>query len=129
MTDDAALFERLGWPVRVLEATGANLKITTPLDLELAAACSGNAELAAAAIQYGRGPQRQGSVLIAMAKGSPATTGMPRSSLRSAAPAQAETWFCVILWLLTAAEAAKAQARQLLQGAAQAPWVSSRSRR
>ena len=38
VTDDAALFERLGWPVRVLEATGANLKITTPLDLELAAA-------------------------------------------------------------------------------------------
>ena len=37
-TDDAALFERLGWPVRVLEASGANLKITTPLDLELAAA-------------------------------------------------------------------------------------------
>ena len=38
VTDDAALFERLGWPVRVLEASGANLKITTPLDLELAAA-------------------------------------------------------------------------------------------
>ena len=38
MTDDAALFERLGWPVRVLEASAANLKITTPLDLELAAA-------------------------------------------------------------------------------------------
>ena len=38
VTDDAALFERLGWPVRVLEASAANLKITTPLDLELAAA-------------------------------------------------------------------------------------------
>ena len=38
VTDDAALFERLGLPVRVLEASSANLKITTPLDLELAAA-------------------------------------------------------------------------------------------
>ena len=38
VTDDAALFERLGLPVRVLEASSANLKITTPLDLELASA-------------------------------------------------------------------------------------------
>jgi 2-C-methyl-D-erythritol 4-phosphate cytidylyltransferase len=38
VTDDAALFERLDLPVRVLEASSANLKITTPLDLELAAA-------------------------------------------------------------------------------------------
>ena len=38
VTDDAALFERLGWPVQVLEASSANLKVTTPLDLELAAA-------------------------------------------------------------------------------------------
>jgi 2-C-methyl-D-erythritol 4-phosphate cytidylyltransferase len=38
VTDDAALFERLGLPVRVLEASTANLKVTTPLDLELAAA-------------------------------------------------------------------------------------------
>jgi 2-C-methyl-D-erythritol 4-phosphate cytidylyltransferase len=38
VTDDAALFEWLGLPVRVLDAGAANLKVTTPLDLELAAA-------------------------------------------------------------------------------------------
>ena len=38
VTDDAALFERLGWPVRVLEAEAANLKVTTPFDLAVAEA-------------------------------------------------------------------------------------------
>ncbi len=38
VTDDAALFERLGLAVRVLDAGAANLKVTNPLDLELAAA-------------------------------------------------------------------------------------------
>jgi 2-C-methyl-D-erythritol 4-phosphate cytidylyltransferase len=38
VTDDAALFERLGLPVRVLEGSSSNLKVTTPLDLEIAAA-------------------------------------------------------------------------------------------
>lgn len=38
VTDDAALFERLGLPVRVLEAGPGNLKVTAPLDLELAEA-------------------------------------------------------------------------------------------
>ena len=36
VTDDAALFERLGWPVRVLDAGSANLKVTTPFDLAVA---------------------------------------------------------------------------------------------
>ncbi len=38
VTDDAALFERLGWPVRVLPASPANIKLTTPFDLRIAAA-------------------------------------------------------------------------------------------
>jgi 2-C-methyl-D-erythritol 4-phosphate cytidylyltransferase len=38
VTDDAALFERLGWPVQVLEAPPANIKLTTPFDLTIAAA-------------------------------------------------------------------------------------------
>ncbi|MFZ0408610.1 MAG: 2-C-methyl-D-erythritol 4-phosphate cytidylyltransferase [Cyanobium sp.] len=38
VTDDAALFERLGWPVRVLPASPANIKLTTPFDLTIAAA-------------------------------------------------------------------------------------------
>jgi 2-C-methyl-D-erythritol 4-phosphate cytidylyltransferase len=38
VTDDAALFERLGWPVQVLEAPAANIKLTTPFDLTVAAA-------------------------------------------------------------------------------------------
>lgn len=38
VTDDAALFERLGWTVRVLEAPASNIKLTTPFDLEIAAA-------------------------------------------------------------------------------------------
>jgi len=38
VTDDASLFERLGWPVRVLEASYSNIKVTTPFDLTVAAA-------------------------------------------------------------------------------------------
>src|SRR6185369_13130247 len=36
-TDDAWLVERTGGTVRVVESTPANLKVTTPHDLELAA--------------------------------------------------------------------------------------------
>ena len=36
VTDDAALFEALGWPVAVEPGSPRNLKITTPFDLELA---------------------------------------------------------------------------------------------
>jgi 2-C-methyl-D-erythritol 4-phosphate cytidylyltransferase len=35
-TDDVSLVERLGHPVRIVEASPDNFKITTPLDLELA---------------------------------------------------------------------------------------------
>jgi 2-C-methyl-D-erythritol 4-phosphate cytidylyltransferase len=38
VTDDAALFERLGLPVRVLEAPPSNIKLTTSFDLTIAAA-------------------------------------------------------------------------------------------
>lgn len=38
VTDDASLFERLGWPVQVVEASPANVKITTPFDLTIAEA-------------------------------------------------------------------------------------------
>ncbi|MEB3200448.1 MAG: 2-C-methyl-D-erythritol 4-phosphate cytidylyltransferase [Synechococcaceae cyanobacterium] len=38
VTDDAALYERLGLPVQVLEAPASNIKLTTPFDLEVAAA-------------------------------------------------------------------------------------------
>ncbi|MFN9631044.1 MAG: 2-C-methyl-D-erythritol 4-phosphate cytidylyltransferase [Cyanobacteriota bacterium] len=38
VTDDAALYERLGLPVRVLEAPAANIKLTTPFDLAVAEA-------------------------------------------------------------------------------------------
>ena len=37
VTDDAALFEALGWPVAVEPGSPRNFKITTPFDLELAA--------------------------------------------------------------------------------------------
>ena len=33
VTDDAALFERLGWSVRILEAPPSNIKVTTKFDL------------------------------------------------------------------------------------------------
>jgi 2-C-methyl-D-erythritol 4-phosphate cytidylyltransferase len=38
VTDDAALFERLGLPVRVLAAPPSNIKLTTGFDLTIAAA-------------------------------------------------------------------------------------------
>jgi 2-C-methyl-D-erythritol 4-phosphate cytidylyltransferase len=38
VTDDASLFERLGWPVKVLDAGPANIKVTTPFDLIVAEA-------------------------------------------------------------------------------------------
>ncbi|MFM7651878.1 MAG: 2-C-methyl-D-erythritol 4-phosphate cytidylyltransferase [Vulcanococcus sp.] len=38
VTDDASLFERLGWPVQVIASSPANIKITTPFDLTVAAA-------------------------------------------------------------------------------------------
>lgn len=38
VTDDAALFERLGLPVQVLESPAANIKLTTPFDLTVAEA-------------------------------------------------------------------------------------------
>ena len=38
VTDDAALFERLGLTVQVLEAPPSNIKLTTPFDLQVAAA-------------------------------------------------------------------------------------------
>ena len=38
VTDDASLFERLGWPVRVMESSPSNIKITTPFDLTIAEA-------------------------------------------------------------------------------------------
>ncbi|GGJ01269.1 2-C-methyl-D-erythritol 4-phosphate cytidylyltransferase [Alicyclobacillus cellulosilyticus] len=31
-TDEAAVFERLGYPVRLVQATGVNVKVTTPAD-------------------------------------------------------------------------------------------------
>nr|WP_255476151.1 2-C-methyl-D-erythritol 4-phosphate cytidylyltransferase [Synechococcus sp. BSF8S] len=41
VTDDASLFERLGWPVRVIEAAASNIKLTTPFDLTIAEAVLG----------------------------------------------------------------------------------------
>jgi 2-C-methyl-D-erythritol 4-phosphate cytidylyltransferase len=38
VTDDASLYERLGWPVRVLDAGPSNIKVTTPFDLTVAEA-------------------------------------------------------------------------------------------
>jgi len=38
VTDDASLYERLGWPVKVLEAGPSNIKVTTPFDLIVAEA-------------------------------------------------------------------------------------------
>ena len=38
VTDDASLFERLGWPVKVLESPSSNIKVTTPVDLVIAKA-------------------------------------------------------------------------------------------
>ena len=38
VTDDASLYERLGWPVRILETGSSNLKVTTKVDLHMAEA-------------------------------------------------------------------------------------------
>ncbi len=38
VTDDASLYERLDWPVQVMDAGPANIKVTTPFDLIVAAA-------------------------------------------------------------------------------------------
>tara|TARA_B100000029_G_scaffold482199_1_gene531955 strand:+ start:400 stop:1080 length:681 start_codon:yes stop_codon:yes gene_type:complete len=38
VTDDASLYERLGWPVRILESAPSNIKVTTPFDLTIAEA-------------------------------------------------------------------------------------------
>ncbi len=38
VTDDASLYERLGWPVCILEAEPSNIKVTTPFDLIVAEA-------------------------------------------------------------------------------------------
>ncbi len=36
VTDDASLFEKLGWPVKVLNSSFSNIKVTTPFDLVIA---------------------------------------------------------------------------------------------
>ena len=36
VTDDASLYERLGWDVQVLDAGPSNIKVTTPFDLTVA---------------------------------------------------------------------------------------------
>ncbi len=38
VTDDASLYERLGWRVEILEASPSNIKVTTPFDLIVAEA-------------------------------------------------------------------------------------------
>ncbi len=36
VTDDASLYERLKWPVRIIESSPSNIKVTTPFDLIVA---------------------------------------------------------------------------------------------
>ena len=36
VTDDASLFERLKWPVKIIEGSSTNIKITSPIDLKIA---------------------------------------------------------------------------------------------
>ena len=36
VTDDASLYERLGWPVRILDAGPSNIKVTTRFDMHIA---------------------------------------------------------------------------------------------
>ncbi len=36
VTDDASLFERLKWPVKIIEGNSSNIKITSPIDLKIA---------------------------------------------------------------------------------------------
>ncbi len=38
VTDDASLFEKLGWPVKILPSPESNIKVTTPFDLLIAEA-------------------------------------------------------------------------------------------
>ncbi len=38
VTDDASLYELLGWPVRILQSDPSNIKVTTPFDLTIAEA-------------------------------------------------------------------------------------------
>ncbi|WP_036901956.1 MULTISPECIES: 2-C-methyl-D-erythritol 4-phosphate cytidylyltransferase [Prochlorococcus] len=38
VTDDASLFEKLGWPVKILQSGPSNIKVTTPFDLSVAEA-------------------------------------------------------------------------------------------
>ncbi len=38
VTDDSSLFERLGWPVKILESQPSNIKVTTQFDLAIAEA-------------------------------------------------------------------------------------------
>ncbi len=45
VTDDASLYERLGWGVKVLKSDPSNLKITTPFDLSIAAAILSSREI------------------------------------------------------------------------------------
>jgi 2-C-methyl-D-erythritol 4-phosphate cytidylyltransferase len=45
-TDDAELIERMGGRVEVVESSAANLKITTPADLEIAAALAARSPMA-----------------------------------------------------------------------------------
>ena len=36
VTDDASLFERLNWEVKIIEGSSTNIKITSPIDLKIA---------------------------------------------------------------------------------------------
>ena len=38
VTDDASLFEKLNWKVKVIEGSSSNIKITRPIDLKIASA-------------------------------------------------------------------------------------------
>jgi len=42
VTDDASLFERLQWPVKIIEGNSTNIKITSPIDLKIASLFLGN---------------------------------------------------------------------------------------
>ena len=42
VTDDASLFERLQWPVKIIEGNSTNIKITSPIDLQIASLFLGN---------------------------------------------------------------------------------------
>ena len=42
VTDDASLFERLKWPVKIIEGNSTNIKITSPIDLKIASLFLGN---------------------------------------------------------------------------------------